>query len=80
MNNFFEVELFVERDLEFLKQLVFLWSFKLVDYALEKARDFYSLCRLDVSGDFSHQLLLTEMIGISFEDGGLRSFLLRSDP
>ena len=43
MNNFFEVELFVEPDLEFLKQLVFLWSSELVDNVLEKARDFNSL-------------------------------------
>ena len=64
MNDFFEVELFVEPDLEFFEQFVFLWSFKLIDHALEKARDFHSLCSLDVSFNLRHQLLLTQMIVI----------------
>ena len=64
MNHFFEVELFFEPNLEFPEHLVFLWSLKFVDHILEKARYFHSICRLDVSCNLLHQLLLTEMISI----------------
>ena len=75
MNDFFEVELFVEPDLEFFQQFVFLWSFKLIDHAMEKARDFHSLCSLYVSCNFRHQLLLIEMIVILAWRSGIK-FLL----
>ena len=65
MNNFYEVKLFVEPGLEFFRQFVFFWGFKLADHTLEKARDFYSLYHLDISCNLRHQvLLITEIIGI----------------
>jgi hypothetical protein len=49
MNYFYEVELSVKQILKFLQYLEFFWSTTQFEYTLEKAWDFYSLCRRIVS-------------------------------